>query len=71
MTATQLFQSTKADPPLLLRRTETDAGIVDEAFIDGEWKPTKVIVDYLFGHNDFVDEITERQARELEPGALS
>lgn len=65
-----LFQSTKAEPPLLLRRTDTGAEITDEAFIDGTWTPTKVIVDYMFGHNDFVEPIDEARARELAPTAV-
>lgn len=68
-TTTFYFASRKRQPPLLLRRTEGEAGIVDEAWLDGAWQPTKVIVDYLFGANDFVDEISAERARELEPGA--
>ena len=66
----QLFQSTKADPPLLLRRTQTSAGIADEVFIGGTWQPTKIIIDYMFGHDDFVEPISARQARALAPSAL-
>ena len=56
-TTVQFFQSTKADPPLILRRIQSDAGILDEALVEGAWRPTKVIVDYMFGHDDFVEPI--------------
>ena len=55
-TTVQFFQSTKADPPLILRRIQSDAGS-DEALVEGAWRPTKVIVDYMFGHDDFVEPI--------------
>ena len=66
----QLFQWLMPEPPLLLRRTETSAGITDEAFIGGVWQPTRVVVDYMFGHNDFVDPIDEAEAKALAPDAL-
>jgi hypothetical protein len=57
MPSVQHFVSTKYNPPLRLRRTTSDAGILDEAFIDGAWRPTKIIVDYMFGHDDYVEPI--------------
>jgi hypothetical protein len=66
----QLFQASMLDPPILLRRTLDDAGCHDEAFLGGTWKPTKIIIDYMFGHNDFVEDITPEQAAALEPAAF-
>lgn len=68
MTADQVrfFKSTQPAQPLLLRRT----GITDEAFLRGQWQPTKVIVDFMFGNDDFVEEISEAQARQLAPAAF-
>lgn len=67
---TTYYASSKREPALLLRRIENASGTVDEAYLDGAWQPTKIITDYLFGHNDFVDEITDAQARDLEPAAI-
>ncbi len=33
-------------------------------------KPTKIIINYMFGHDDNVDEISEQAARALEPAAF-
>lgn len=71
MSETQFFVSTQPDPPLLLRRVTTDGGLVDEAFLDGAWTPTKIVVDYMFGNDDFVEAITAARARELEPAAFA
>ena len=54
--------------PILLRRRK---GRVDEKFMGGKWKPTTMIIDYDFGHNVFVDDITEAQARKLAPDAFT
>lgn len=51
----------------LLRRVD----YADEMFHDGKWIPTKIIIDYMFGHNDNVDTISEAQARKVEPAAFS
>jgi hypothetical protein len=66
MTQVRFFTSSKFTPPALLRRS----GMTDEAFVDGSWRPTKSIVDWMFGNDDFVEEISEVQARELEPDAF-
>ncbi len=65
----QYFARSRAStlPPLLLRRI----GVVDhKMFRDGVWQPTKIIIDYMFGHNNNVDEISEAEARALEPAAF-
>ncbi len=64
----QYFARSRASAtPLLLRRI----GVVDhKVFRDGVWQPTKIIIDYMFGHDDFVDEISEAEARALEPAAF-
>lgn len=67
---TRYFWSTKRTPPLLLRRTETDAGLVDEALQTQGWQPTQIIVDYMFGNNDFVEEVSAERAAELYGPAI-
>ncbi|HEY5182520.1 MAG TPA: hypothetical protein VIJ07_22575 [Dermatophilaceae bacterium] len=64
---TRYFTSEKYEPAALLRRVE----FVDEAFVNGAWRPTKSIVDWMYGHDDFVDEITEDQARAFAPAAFT
>lgn len=51
---------------MLLRRR----GLVDEVWRRGAWQPTRRIVDFMFGHEDTVDPISEHAARELEPAAF-
>ena len=34
-------------------------------FTGGEWSPTEIIAEYMYGHNDFVENISEAKAREL------
>lgn len=54
-------------PPLLLRKT----GSVDEAFLDGKWRPTKILIDFMFGHDDNVTgPISEEAARATAPAAF-
>ena len=60
MTRWFVWESSSA-PPLVLRRHDH----VDELFRDGSWRPTKAIVDWNFGHNDWVTEIDESEARRL------
>lgn len=57
------------DPPILLRRT-TGQRRADEAFLDGKWRPTRLIGNYEFGHEDDVDRITEAEARKIAPAAF-
>ncbi len=59
--AVRFFARSMFTPPTLLRRTDG----VDESFVDGEWRPTKAIVDWTFGRDDFVSEISEGQAQSL------
>ena len=61
------FTSGAYHPPALLRRVE----FVDEAFVAGVWRPTGAIVDWEFGHDDSVDEITEDQARAFAADAFN
>jgi hypothetical protein len=63
---TKYFTSTAYHPKALLRRTKT----ADEAFVAGVWRPTPSIVDWLAGHDDFVEEVTEAQARAFAPEAF-
>lgn len=63
---TQWFVWFRATPSMLLRRR----GFVDEAWRDGAWQPTKAIVDWMFGHDDLVDPISEAEARQLAPAAF-
>ena len=71
MTTVQLYQNTLPVPPMLLRRTDDGSTIVDEAWLDGRWQPTKIILDYVFGNNDFVEPIDRPRAVAIAPGALS
>lgn len=68
---TRYFTSDEVTPALLLRRTEEVDSIVDEVFRDGVWQPTKSIIDWMFGHDDFVDPVTEAKAREVAPEAFT
>ena len=67
MIDTRYYLDTMATPILLRRRK----GRVDEKFMGGKWKPTTMIIDYDFGHNVFVDDISEAQARKLAPDAFT
>lgn len=62
----QYYRSDTYHPPTLLRRVNN----VDEAFVGGVWRPTGKIIDWEFGHNDFVDVVTEDQARAFAPAAF-
>ena len=66
----QYYLDTKPTTPLLLRRTR-DIGVscLDEAFFD-EWLPTDIIGAYMVGRNDWVDDISEAQARRVAPAAF-
>ena len=55
----RFFTSTAYHPTALLRRT----GMVDEAFVSGVWRPTTSIMEWMAGNDDFVDEITEAEAK--------
>jgi len=67
VTVARYFTSTAYHPAALLRRVD----FIDEAFVNGVWRPTKSIVDWMFGHDDFVDEITEVQAKAFTPAAFT
>jgi hypothetical protein len=67
MIDTRYYVDKMATPILLRRRT----GHLDEKFMGGKWKPTMMIIDYDFGHNVFVDDISEAQARKLAPDAFT
>ena len=66
MTTVHYYLDAKPPRQTLLRR----ADYVDEAFVAGKWQPTKAIVDFMFGHNDWVDEISEDRARRVAPTAF-
>jgi hypothetical protein len=68
MSDVQYFVSEKYTPSTLLRRDASG----DQAFIDGTWRPTQSIINYMAGHDDFVDgPIDEGAARKLAPAAFS
>jgi len=62
----EYYRSDAYHPPTLLRRVD----FVDEAFVAGVWRPTGSIIDWQFGHDDSVDEVTEDQARAFAPAAF-
>ena len=64
---TRYFTADDYIPAALLRRV----GQTDEAFVNGVWRPTSAIGESMVGDNDFVDEVTEAQARAFEPAAFS
>ncbi len=61
------YTDTQPELPLLLRRTEDSTGITDEAFRDGQWVRTPLIIAYMAGRNDWVEDVSESQARRLAP----
>ena len=64
---TRYFTAADYHPKALLRRT----GQTDEAFVAGVWRPTTSIMECMVGNDDFVDEITEAQARAFKPEAFA
>jgi hypothetical protein len=67
LTSNKFYERTSKTPSfaLLMR---TDKG--DFIWHDTHWVRTQVILDYMFGHNDWVDDITEEEARERFPKAF-
>lgn len=54
-------------PAVVMRRADG----VDEAFVDGQWRPTKTIVDFMFGEDDDVTgPVDEQVARAVAPEAF-
>ena len=64
---TRYFTAADYTPTALLRRT----GQTDEAFVRGVWRPTSAIGEWMVGNDDFVDEITEAQAKAFAPKAFT
>ena len=64
---TRYFTAADYHPPALLRRT----GQTDVAFVAGVWRSTTAIGEWLVGNDDFVDEITEVEAKAFAPTAFS
>lgn len=58
---------THKEPPFSLLK-KCDLG--EFIWVNGRWNRTKVICDYMYGHNDWVDDITEQGAREMFPEAF-
>ena len=63
----QYYTSSGHTPPALLRRTQ----YVDEAFVNGSWRPTKAIIEWQFGHDDSVEPVSGEQARAFAPQAFA
>jgi len=63
----QYYTSNGHTPPTLLRRTQ----YVDEAFVNGSWRPTKAIIEWQFGHDDSVEPVSGEQARAFAPQAFT
>ena len=61
------FTAADYHPKALLRRTNQ----TDEAFVGGVWRPTPAIDEANAGLNDFVDEITEAEAKAFAPAAFT
>jgi hypothetical protein len=58
---------TKHEPFSLLRQSHVTG---EQIFSLGKWRDTKVVCDYMFGHNDWVDEISEADAWRRFPNAF-
>lgn len=70
MDEVRYFESTLTDPPTLLRRS----GVVDEAFIAGEWRHSEQILRHMFGKSPewlYVEPIATARAQELAPAAFA
>ncbi len=65
-TAVRYFISDQLETPSVLRR----GPVGDERFRDGQWRPTKAILAWCAGENDYLSEATEAQAREADPAAF-
>lgn len=66
MTKVQYYRWTPTDDwSMILRRTQTDKTIEDEALRDGVWGPTKLITDSEYGHADDVERISPPTKEEL------
>jgi hypothetical protein len=61
---TKYFTSDAYNTPKALLRS---VDFTDEVFVNGVWRPTTEIMEWMVGDNDFVDEITETQARAFKP----
>lgn len=53
--------------PRLMRETPDS----EQIYVDGSWRDTNAIFATKFGHLDDVDDITDAEARALEPAAFS
>ena len=65
MTAARYFVRSMFEPGDLLRRVD----LVDQRWTGAGWEPTKAIIDWEFGHDDFVDAVTEVRRRHPDTGA--
>lgn len=63
-TSPQYFHS--ATTGALLRRL----GGADRVYMDGIWKPTETIVEYMSGQEDNVEPIGEAEAKKIAPDAF-
>lgn len=64
------FRVEGISPPLILRRTETDAGLWDEAWRDGAWRPTLLILRWMVGREWDVEPVDADTARRLIGGGV-
>ncbi len=64
---TRCFTDNMTSPPIVARRDDGS----DEAFAGGRWQRTTLIIDYMAGNNDFMDDTTEQAARQVAPAAFS
>jgi hypothetical protein len=65
------FVSRHRQPPMLLRRISDNEGVREEAYLDGRWQHTKLLLDWRPGHDELVGQISEAAARALEPAAFT
>ena len=67
MTPDKFYEKTSNSLPFLLLK-RTDKG--DFIHVNGKWSSTDVILDYMYGNNDWVEDITEEVARAKYPEAF-
>lgn len=68
MNPDKFYESQGHTPPFMLLKRSAEG---DFAWGNGEWSHTFVIVDYMFGHNDWVEDLTDVEARTKYPEAFA
>lgn len=67
MTPDKFYESTSKERPFMLLKRSAKG---DFAWANGKWSRTVIIIDYMYGNNDWVEDITEEFARATYPDAF-